>query len=454
MTTYAQFWFDTEDFITPEADDALYELLLLFKAKKTKVTFKLVAEKARMLERRQRYDVIELLKEFDIGYHTEFHSMHPTIAEMCEDMNFADGFNAFYTRENPGRLDVERITGRKCTCFGQPGNSWGSQTFPALRKMGIPLYMDSHDIIDADHEPYWFGGMMNYLDICTDSNHRMPLEENGMDYVRENYDKWEKPDASGKMKFLNIYYHPCEYSCTEFYDLNFARGHNPPREKWRPSNLRGRNEMKKLVALMGDFVDFLVDEKGVKIISPTELMEMEVSKKGEVPAEIVMKWAQKAASGKVDCISEDGWSLCASECLSLAARYLLNKPLIASFAYGPDCQPKSDFNRSTPEAAKSAAEAIYDFFDKNFLYDYAQLPDLFAAAIGKISPLEAAVLMARVIASDTAESCEPILVPAARVNSNDDWSSWPIHTEDFRAVNTLALARQQMWTFKRAVFEG
>jgi hypothetical protein len=453
MNTYAQFWFDTEDFITPEADDALYELLLLFKAKGTKVTFKLVAEKARMLERRQRYDVIELLKEFDIGYHTEFHSMHPTIAEMCEEMNFSDGFNAFYQRENPGRLDVERITGRKCTCFGQPGNSWGSQTFPALRKMGIPLYMDSHDIISANHQPYWFGGMMNYLDICTDSNHRMPLEENGMDYVRENYDRWAKTDASGTVKFLNIYYHPCEYSCTEFYDLNFARGYNPPREKWRPSNLRGRTEMKKLVALMGDFVDFLVDEKGVKIISPAELMEMESSKTGEVPSDIVVNWAKKAAAGKVDFMCEDGWSLCAGECLSLAARYVLNKPLIPSFVYGPDKQAPSEI-KCACGAAKSSAEAIYKFFDENFLYPYTQLPELFETENGAISPLDAAVIIAnKIIGSDEAPHlANAILVPSDRVNTNDDWSSWPIHTEDFRATKTLALARQQMWTFKPALF--
>ena len=144
MKIYAQFWFDTEDFITPEADDALLGLLTMLKARNVPTTFKIVAEKARMIERRKRYDIIDLLKtcdNFEIGYHTEFHSVHPTITEYCETMGFAEGRDVFFAREYPGFLDVERITGKKCICYGQPGNTWSPQSFPALASAFAPYWL-------------------------------------------------------------------------------------------------------------------------------------------------------------------------------------------------------------------------------------------------------------------------------------------------------------------------
>ena len=41
----------------------------------------LKAEKARVLEKRGRRDVIQALSRHAIGYHSNFHSVHPTPAE-------------------------------------------------------------------------------------------------------------------------------------------------------------------------------------------------------------------------------------------------------------------------------------------------------------------------------------------------------------------------------------
>ena len=90
-TVYTLFWFDVEDYLTPESDDALKGLLEVFEACGVQATWKMVAEKARVLEERGRSDIIRLLQRQDIGYHTDNHSQHPVLAEYLADAGWEDG---------------------------------------------------------------------------------------------------------------------------------------------------------------------------------------------------------------------------------------------------------------------------------------------------------------------------------------------------------------------------
>src|SRR5437764_526782 len=51
-------WFDTEDYLLPADDDATKRLCEMLTQRDIRATFKLVGEKARVLERRGRQDVI------------------------------------------------------------------------------------------------------------------------------------------------------------------------------------------------------------------------------------------------------------------------------------------------------------------------------------------------------------------------------------------------------------
>src|SRR5437764_4469588 len=83
-------WFDTEDYLLPADDDATKRLCEMLTARNIRATFKLVGEKARTLQRRGRTDVIEALKKHDIGYHSDFHSVHPAPAEYLTECGFLD----------------------------------------------------------------------------------------------------------------------------------------------------------------------------------------------------------------------------------------------------------------------------------------------------------------------------------------------------------------------------
>ncbi|HEV3238370.1 MAG TPA: hypothetical protein VGZ25_15370, partial [Gemmataceae bacterium] len=75
---YVVLWFDTEDYILPASDDAALRIANYLNQEGIRATFKVVGEKARILERRKRDDVVKALKNHEIGYHANYHSVQPT----------------------------------------------------------------------------------------------------------------------------------------------------------------------------------------------------------------------------------------------------------------------------------------------------------------------------------------------------------------------------------------
>jgi hypothetical protein len=117
---YVTLWFDTEDYILPQDDDAAKRLAEMLTGLGVQATFKVVGEKARVLERRGRRDVIAAIKRHDVGYHSDTHSQPPTIAVYLQHAGWDDGRAEFYRRESPGARDVERIFGMKPSAYGNP----------------------------------------------------------------------------------------------------------------------------------------------------------------------------------------------------------------------------------------------------------------------------------------------------------------------------------------------
>src|SRR5262245_60417157 len=99
---YVILWFDTEDYILPASDDAALRVAQLLSGESIRATFKVVGEKARTLEKRGRKDVVDALKKHEIGYHSNFHSVHPTPAMYLSPLGWDEGVAEFDRRERPG----------------------------------------------------------------------------------------------------------------------------------------------------------------------------------------------------------------------------------------------------------------------------------------------------------------------------------------------------------------
>ena len=79
--------FDVEDYISPESehiDDIPKWLAEIMSEEGVTGTFFVIGEKARSFEKRGRRDVIAAMAKHDIGSHTNFGSIHPTVTEELE----------------------------------------------------------------------------------------------------------------------------------------------------------------------------------------------------------------------------------------------------------------------------------------------------------------------------------------------------------------------------------
>ena len=207
-----------------------------------KATFKVVGEKARVLEQRGRTDVIAALKRHEIGYHSNTHSQQPTIAVYLQHAGWDDGRAEFERREEPGRRDVARIFGATPVAYGQPGSAWAPQTYPALRAMGIGMYLDEADHVGIDDQPFYYGGMLNVFRMRS-TLARMALRRNrsdgGQGDVHEGRTTHCARGAAARSASTTT---RSEWVHAEFWDaVNFSRGANPPRAEWkRPQTRPGR----------------------------------------------------------------------------------------------------------------------------------------------------------------------------------------------------------------------
>src|SRR3982751_6989079 len=204
---YVTLWFDTEDYILTEDDDAAKRLAEMLTRNGVRATFKVVGEKARVLERRGRTDVIAALRKHDIGYHSNTHSQQPTVAVYLQNAGWDDGRAEFYRREVQGVRDVERIFGVTPVTYGQPGSAWAPQVYPALRDLGIHMYLDEADHVGIDDQPFYYGGLLNVFKMRSNLV-RMPLTGGAsLDKGKAAFTTaYERLRANGGT--ISIYYHP------------------------------------------------------------------------------------------------------------------------------------------------------------------------------------------------------------------------------------------------------
>ena len=447
-------WFDVEDFITPEADDALLALIEMMDSLGIRGSFKIVGEKGRVLRDRGRTDILEKLAGHEICYHTEGHSIHPTQTEYLSGMGFADGVLEFERRERQGFTDVQDITGQFPTSYGQPGASWVPHVFPVLKKWGVPTYVDSHYLLSVDEGPFWYGGVLNLTRLW--STMRLEMDaENGLEEAKEQFEQFVR--RAGDLQLVSIFYHPCEFSCTDFWDgVNFFRGANPPREEWKPAPLRTKEEMHRRVDLLGEFLRWTLENPGVEYITSLESCRYETVDPLPITKEDVSAMAAALTAGP-DYYLRGKRPLCASEVLSLFARSTLGLHRTPELSYGPEKElPSAIHTTATP---RELAEAVMKQYDR--VLGYKQLPVLYRIGENLLNPVDLFENLRRAVAEDIGADEEMTLTagttslqPVRHINTSYDWAKdWIIFPEGLDASGVVRHALLQTWTLKPALYD-
>ena len=459
MPVYTLFWFDVEDYITPSSDEAFKGLLEIFAAQRVQATWKLVGEKARVLKRRGRSDIIRLLQRQDIGYHTDFHSLHPVLAEYLDTMGWEDGIAELLRRESPGYEDLKRICGPAST-FGQAGGSWAPHIYPAMRRWDIPLFMDEAGHVGLDEGPFWYGGVL-HINRLGDNFTRMAFTrgEEGLLQGQADFDALHaRLEKTGGL--ASIYYHPCEFSTTQFWDgVNFRHGANPPPDQWRPAGERSPEEMRQGLDLFAGYLAHVKNRPGVEIVTGRQIVNL-------LPDRTRMRTFSRDqiaplvdfADGQISYAPLDGDFLAPAELFDLTTALLagVEQILPRITPYGPTQRRASTLLPGTAVSVQGLLQACTQV--QAFMATHGRMPNSIWLGVEELNPADflltcAALLQSTEVASTgTTKVRHGALALEDYIHANS-WG-WVIFPPDFQGRNLTELGRLQTWTLKPATLVG
>src|SRR5437660_2046563 len=320
---YVVLWFDTEDYILPASDDAALRVADFLMKEGVRATFKVVGEKARTLEKRGRSDVIAALKKHEIGYHSNFHSVQPTPAMYLSNLGWDEGIAEFDRRERPGYDDVKRIFGFAPSCYGQPGSSWGPQSYAAIKNWGMGVYLDAGSHVRLDDRPCYYCGVFNLYKLA----HQLRTGLGGPNDLEVAQQRFvasrEKLLAEGG-GIVSIFYHPCEFVHQQFWDgVNFRNGANPPREEWQPPPAKTPQESRVAYQTFEQYIRFMKRFADVQFITATEAAKLYRDKaRGRMFTPAELKTIAGAVTDQISFQNNKDYALAASEVFLLLNDYV------------------------------------------------------------------------------------------------------------------------------------
>jgi hypothetical protein len=465
---YVLLWFDTEDYLLPASDDAALHLADFLRGEGVRATFKVVGEKARTLERRKRADVIAALKKHEIGFHSNFHSTQPSPAMYLSQLGWDEGVREFDRREGPGRDDVERIFGRAPTCYGQPGGSWGPQSYGAMSQWGMNVYLDAGSHVNLNDRPCYYCGVLNLFKLAhtprADLNKPVDLPQ-----TEERFARARKELLAEGGGVVSIVYHPCEFVHKQFWDaVNFARGANPPREKWKEPPAKTAEERHSSYRVFEEYVRFMKRFPEVRFITASEAAELFRDKaRGRRFTTAEIKSIAESVGDEVSFQSFKDYALSAGEVFQLLNDYLTGQagpdrrdagPTLKASPLGPTGRVPLLTEAFTTDASqfRRTCRDVADYLRKQgripgtvWLGSRPVPPEAYLAALARVARL----LLDGKTMPETIE-VKPAKLAVARYVSDDDpkklWS-WVIFPPNFRAPALMELAKKQAWTLKPAL---
>ncbi len=239
----------------------------------------------RKLQERQRYDVIQSLKLHDIGYHTEYHCVHPLVAEYERGKSMEEGALEFEKREGKGIRDIRSTFGVNSSCYGQPGDSWSPQVYLTLRHLDIGVYLDETRFIGLDGAPFWHCGILNFVPLdpprgeITGVNFRL-VTRAFLDEAKKAFDEaHQQINKQGSWGIISIFNHLHTLVTQESWDeINFARESNLPLDRLRKPRLKSGGWVEAGYRNFDEFVSYMKSKENVVFFTASDLSKIFVDR--------------------------------------------------------------------------------------------------------------------------------------------------------------------------------
>ena len=218
MTEFV-FSFDTEDFVTPETDDALLAIAQLLTRQSIRASFAVVGDKARALWSRGRRDVIEALGRHDIQYHANNHLLWPQTTLELSRLGWDEGVDLVVDTERRGLADVAEAFGQRPVAYIRNGGNWDPRLLYGLNLLGIQGFVPSAYLL-PEGGPLWYAGTLNYW-------YSIAMERffgKGAEALVAEF-RSQKQRVAGSSTPIVAYAHPCMFITSLFYDLHNMPAH-------------------------------------------------------------------------------------------------------------------------------------------------------------------------------------------------------------------------------------
>lgn len=233
---------------------------------------------------------------------------------------------------------------------------------------------------------------------------------------------------------MQTYYHPTEFSTTEFWDaVNFSRGANPERGQWKAPALRTKASREQAYRLFLEFVDHVRASENVRFVTANELRQLMQPRDQTPPASVARKLADS-----IDV--HDGYSP-AEQLLAL-----LDFP--ARHVDGPTRRSATTISsRDIPRWAFEKAKAD----TRGFIQRNGRLPDHVWIGSETLALPDFAATLAADGGNGAVEVRRGKLDVEEHVTKDAERAyNWVIHPKGFAPGDLLELGRLQAWTLKPA----
>jgi hypothetical protein len=466
---YISLFFDVEDCVTPISDDIAKNLAEIVSEHGLVGNFMVAGNKARVLESRGRWDVIEALGRHEVGLHTNRHSRHPTVAEYLEDKGWSDGIEEVILREEPGVKTIKRLFGRLPACWAQSGGSWGPQAHPALKRLGVPIIVYPNTYT-ASSDIHWYGGALAFaFRHSFEGFDQLYSDDAKFQEIFQTFQTWVAQALEVGYHWLGVFCaHPIVVRAYEFGDvLNFSRGKETPPELWRQPPLKSEDEYRTALKNFAVLVKYIAEHPGLEAVAASDVARHFGRVCERISFDSLLGYAS-AARGADDIPTDDA-RLSPAEAVDV----LVQAVLALSEGARPDdyairhvdgptsMPPQSQAAIGLPWTAfRSGCASVKSFVDRT-----GQLPasiDLDGVTIGTGSFYFAACECLTVLATQrtpdevtlrAGPQIPAIAEPIAR-NTEAWYRSWVIHKPNLNTTRLLELTRLQTWTLKPASYRG
>ncbi len=275
------FAFDTEDFTSNDAADAICREAEILREEGITGGFCVVGLVAKQLKNWGRADVHDALMHHDILSHTYSHSVHPTLHEFTDIEDFDKAYSDVMAQEKEGiRLIKEFWQEKEILGACPPGNQKNYVAMYVYSDMGLPVYADTVcDTPDGKgayycnlyHTQYTFG-MESFFHDSSD------------EYMKKSLDEMSSH------KRVICFTHPNAAMFSEFWDsVNYLKENSCEFGKWKECKRRPLDETEKYYNSIKRFIKHIKNDGRFKITSFSELKnnllkeEKRVIKKEDLP---------------------------------------------------------------------------------------------------------------------------------------------------------------------------